>query len=90
MTSRNEPFPIVDHAGSGRLALIDALRGFALAGVLLVNLGGFSLYYFMDDSARAARHFIFRTMPMAVMIPAFVAISAHAMAATNNGRSAIA
>lgn len=37
-----------------RFALIDALRGFALAGVLLVNLGGFSLYYFMDDAARAA------------------------------------
>jgi uncharacterized protein len=37
-----------------RLPLIDALRGFALAGVLLVNLGGFSLYYFMDDTARAA------------------------------------
>lgn len=40
--------------GTERLPLIDALRGFALAGVLLVNLGGFSLYYFMDDSARAA------------------------------------
>jgi uncharacterized protein len=38
----------------GRLALVDALRGFALAGVLLVNLGGFSLYYFMDDAQRAA------------------------------------
>jgi uncharacterized protein len=37
-----------------RLLLIDALRGFALAGVLLVNLGGFSLYYFMDDAGRAA------------------------------------
>jgi uncharacterized protein len=37
-----------------RLVLIDAMRGFALAGVLLVNLGGFSLYYFMDDTARAA------------------------------------
>lgn len=54
MTSRSEPLPIVDRTGSERLALIDSLRGFALAGVLLVNLGGFSLYYFMDDSARAA------------------------------------
>lgn len=54
MTARNEPLPIVDHAGGERLALIDSLRGVALAGVLLVNLGGFSLYYFMDDSARAA------------------------------------
>lgn len=54
MTARSESLPIVDHIGSKRLALIDALRGFALAGVLLVNLGGFSLYYFMDDTARAA------------------------------------
>lgn len=54
MTSRSQPLPIVDRIGSERLALVDALRGFALAGVLLVNLGGFSLYYFMDDSARAA------------------------------------
>jgi uncharacterized protein len=38
---------------TGRVALMDALRGFALAGVLLVNLGGFSLYYFMDPAARA-------------------------------------
>jgi uncharacterized protein len=54
MTARSAPPPLVDRPGSERLALIDALRGFALAGVLLVNLGGFSLYYFMDDSARAA------------------------------------
>lgn len=46
--------PAMTFAGTGRLPLIDALRGFALAGVLLVNLGGFSLYYFMDDTARAA------------------------------------
>ncbi len=42
------------HPSAHRVELIDALRGFALAGVLLVNLGGFSLYYFMDDGARAA------------------------------------
>lgn len=42
------------HSSTDRLPLIDALRGFALAGVLLVNLGGFSLYYFMDDAGRAA------------------------------------
>lgn len=54
MTSRSQPLPIVDRIGSERLALIDSLRGFALAGVLLVNLGGFSLYYFMDDGARDA------------------------------------
>lgn len=37
-----------------RLELIDALRGFALAGVLLVNLGSFTLYAFLDDAARTA------------------------------------
>lgn len=30
------------------------MRGFALAGVLLVNLGSFTLYAFLDDAARAA------------------------------------
>jgi uncharacterized protein len=44
----------VDAGGGERLALIDALRGAALAGVLLVNLGGFSLYYFLDPAQRAA------------------------------------
>ncbi|RZA25546.1 MAG: hypothetical protein EOP92_43180, partial [Lysobacteraceae bacterium] len=34
--------------------LIDALRGFALGGVLMVNLASFSLYEFMPDPARAA------------------------------------
>ncbi|MGH8026406.1 MAG: DUF418 domain-containing protein, partial [Pseudoxanthomonas sp.] len=37
-----------------RLELIDALRGFALAGVLLVNLGSFTLYAFLDEGARTA------------------------------------
>jgi uncharacterized protein len=59
MHSPTEPFRTADpadmpHTGTDRLLLIDALRGFALAGVLLVNLGGFSLYYFMDDAGRAA------------------------------------
>lgn len=40
--------------GSTRLELIDALRGFALAGVLLGNLNPLSLYYYLDDAARAA------------------------------------
>lgn len=53
MTSRQEQAYGFDDSIE-RLALIDALRGFALAGVLLVNLGGFSLYYFMDDAQRAA------------------------------------
>lgn len=34
--------------------LIDALRGFALAGVLLANLGYLCLYEFMTEPARAA------------------------------------
>ncbi len=54
MTAHSEPLLLADRPSGERLALIDALRGFALAGVLLVNLGGFSLYYFMDDTARAA------------------------------------
>ncbi|WP_225409080.1 DUF418 domain-containing protein [Stigmatella hybrida] len=39
---------------SERYPLIDALRGFALAGVLLVNLGPLTLYEFLDAQARAA------------------------------------
>lgn len=59
MHSSTESLRIVDRTDTARtsidrLPLIDALRGFALAGVLLVNLGGFSLYYFMDDAGRAA------------------------------------
>lgn len=54
MTSHNHSSGIRDHEPADRLVLIDALRGLALAGVLLVNLGGFSLYYFMDDAGRAA------------------------------------
>lgn len=41
--------------GAGeRLILLDALRGFALAGVLLANLRDFSLYGLLDDAARGA------------------------------------
>jgi uncharacterized protein len=54
MTSQHPYSDLHDHAHTDRLVLIDALRGLALAGVLLVNLGGFSLYYFMDDAGRAA------------------------------------
>jgi len=39
-------------ADSERIELIDALRGFALAGVLLANLHPFSLYEFLDEAAR--------------------------------------
>lgn len=54
MTSHSLSPDLRDHGRADRLVLIDALRGFALAGVLLVNLGGFSLYYFMDAAGRAA------------------------------------
>ncbi|MFT3763841.1 MAG: DUF418 domain-containing protein [Pseudoxanthomonas sp.] len=37
-----------------RLPLLDALRGFALAGVLLANLREFSLFSLIDDVQRAA------------------------------------
>lgn len=36
-----------------RLTLLDALRGFALAGVLLANLRDYSLYGLLDDDRRA-------------------------------------
>ncbi|HET9857558.1 MAG TPA: DUF418 domain-containing protein [Chthoniobacterales bacterium] len=41
-------------SGPERLEHIDALRGFALAAVLLVNLRDLSLYGFLSDKARAA------------------------------------
>jgi uncharacterized protein len=40
--------------GSQRLDLLDALRGFALAGVLLANLVAFSLYFFLSHDAAVA------------------------------------
>jgi uncharacterized protein len=40
--------------GPQRLDLLDALRGFALAGVLLANLEAFSLYFFLSPDAAAA------------------------------------
>jgi len=44
---------LVPSTGTERIELIDALRGFALAGVLLANLDPLSLYYFLDEAARA-------------------------------------
>ena len=35
-----------------RMLAIDALRGFALGGVLMVNLASFTLYEFLPDPAR--------------------------------------
>src|SRR3546814_16300502 len=40
--------------GSQRLELLDALRGFALAGVLAANLEAFSLYYFLSPAGAVA------------------------------------
>jgi uncharacterized protein len=40
-------------AGTARLEHVDAVRGFALALVLLGNLGSFSLYGFLDSDTRA-------------------------------------
>lgn len=48
------PPALVPTLGQERLHLIDALRGFALAGVLMVNLATFTLYEFLDEGARAA------------------------------------
>ena len=48
------PTPAPHSADGERHTRIDALRGAALAGVLLVNLGGFSLYYFLDENAQRA------------------------------------
>ena len=46
------------HAPAGpdrsRYELVDALRGFALCGVLLANLSSFSLYAYLPQSTRAA------------------------------------
>lgn len=40
--------------GIRRLELLDALRGFALFGVLMVNLRSFSLFEFLTPAAQAA------------------------------------
>ena len=40
--------------GSQRLDLLDALRGFALSGVLMANLVAFSSYFFLSGEASAA------------------------------------
>src|SRR3546814_8833075 len=46
--------PTVPVPGSQRLELLDALRGFALAGVLVTNLEAFSLYYCLSPAGAAA------------------------------------
>jgi uncharacterized protein len=37
-----------------RLELVDALRGFALFGILIVNIGDFTLHWGLSDEQRAA------------------------------------
>ena len=53
---RRESVPAIepDSPVRERHDLIDALRGFALGGVLLVNLAYFSLYEYLPDPSRAA------------------------------------
>ena len=46
--------PLGPVPGTQRLDLLDALRGFALAGVLLANLDAFSLYAFLPREAALA------------------------------------
>ena len=49
------PLPAVGPTtGSERLSLMDALRGFALAGVLFVNMGALTLHYYLTSAQRAA------------------------------------
>lgn len=56
--TRSHAVPARAHAspasGIRRLELLDALRGFALLGVLMVNLRSFSLFEFLTPSDRAA------------------------------------
>lgn len=40
--------------GGERISLLDALRGFALAGVLFVNMGALTLPYYLTSAQRAA------------------------------------
>lgn len=49
----NVRLPSAPTAEPDRLQLLDAVRGFALFGVLLVNLRSFSLYGFLPEAARA-------------------------------------
>ncbi|SDY25961.1 uncharacterized protein SAMN04487939_101509 [Lysobacter sp. yr284] len=44
--------PTAERPAEQRLDVIDALRGFALAGVLLSNLRDFSLYTLLDENAQ--------------------------------------
>jgi len=54
MTTKSAANCAVPTGGEQRHSLIDALRGFALAGVLLVNLGTFTQYDFLESAARLA------------------------------------
>jgi uncharacterized protein len=58
--------------GAQRLELLDALRGFALAGVLLVNLRDLSLFGFLTEEARAELPTAGWDHFLAILIAAFV------------------
>lgn len=51
LDGRAVPAPVREN---DRLSLLDALRGFALAGVLLANLRDYSLYGLLDEEARGS------------------------------------
>jgi uncharacterized protein len=73
-----EPHPHVSVLASAneRHELIDALRGFALAGVLMVNLASLTLYEFLPETARA-------TLPTAI----FDGVAVRGMEWLVNGKS---
>jgi uncharacterized protein len=62
--------------GAQRLELLDALRGFALAGVLLVNLRDLSLFGFLNEEARAELPTAGWDHFLAMVIAAFVDVKA--------------
>lgn len=66
------PPSVAPIASEERIALLDVLRGFALFGIFVINLGGLSLYVFLTPEQKAAiptayfdgavnfvRHFLF-------------------------------
>jgi uncharacterized protein len=54
MRDKRSSEPVEPFVQGDRLQLLDALRGFALAGVLLMNLGPFTLFDFLDGAQKAA------------------------------------
>lgn len=55
-------------ADADRLSILDALRGFALAGIFLINLGSFTGFIFMKPEALAALPTAVLDRPAALLI----------------------